>query len=126
MVAHIFTLLLAHFASKLVNYSWHGESLKYFWKSTNGCDRWKISSILEILWMSKVTNLEQKDAQRSVNMWATTFYKSFFENIRSLHSYVMHGMFYFELYCTSTFGPKFSLSNLRSNNWSSLYAYWYS
>ena len=28
MVAHIFTLLLAHFSSKLVNYSWHSESWK--------------------------------------------------------------------------------------------------
>ena len=32
LVAHIFTLLLAPFASKLVNYSRHGESLKNVWK----------------------------------------------------------------------------------------------
>ena len=29
-IRHIFTLLLAHFESKLVNYSWHSESLKIF------------------------------------------------------------------------------------------------
>ena len=32
VVVHIFTLLLAHFTSKLVNYSWHSESLNN-WKN---------------------------------------------------------------------------------------------
>ena len=50
-VVHIFTLLLATFMSKLVNYSRHSESLKYVWKSTNRCDLRKISSISEFFRM---------------------------------------------------------------------------
>ena len=34
IVAYTFTLLLAPFAPKSVNYSSHSESLKYVWKST--------------------------------------------------------------------------------------------
>ena len=46
MVAHIFTLLLAPFASKFVNYSRHSESLKNDRKSSNCCFQRKMSSIL--------------------------------------------------------------------------------
>ena len=36
-VVHIFTLLLAPFASKLINYSRHSKSLKNVWKPSNRC-----------------------------------------------------------------------------------------
>ena len=40
-----FMLLLGPFASKLVNYLWHNESLKNVWKLSNRCFRRKMSSI---------------------------------------------------------------------------------
>ena len=40
-VVHIFTLLLAPFASKLVNCLRHNESLMYVWKSTTNCCYWR-------------------------------------------------------------------------------------
>ena len=56
------------------------------------------------------TNLDAKGAKRSVKMWHSNFYKNFVKiillymnsglsNIRSLHTYVMHRIFYFERYC---------------------------
>ena len=42
---HTFTLLLAPFVSKLVDYLRRSESLKNTWKSTNCPFRWKMSSI---------------------------------------------------------------------------------
>jgi len=46
IVAHIFTLLLTHF-EKLVNYSKHSESLKFFWKRSNRCFWRKMSSFMK-------------------------------------------------------------------------------
>ena len=45
IVAHIFTLLLAPFASKLVNFLRHSESLNNVWKRQNRCFRRKMKSI---------------------------------------------------------------------------------
>ena len=45
--------LLAHFALKFVNYSRYSESLKNVWKSTNRCDRRKMTSISEFFIMFK-------------------------------------------------------------------------
>ena len=47
LVTHIFTLLLAPFESKFVNFSRQSESLKYVWKSTIGCLRRKMLSMSE-------------------------------------------------------------------------------
>ena len=55
--------------------------------------------------------MDVKGPKRSVKVWANNFYKNFFKNIVlymngqpsnicSLHTYVMHRMFYFEWYCT--------------------------
>ena len=62
------------------------------------------------LYREELTNLTVKGAKRCVKMWTTNFYKIFFKNIllymigrlskiRSLHTYAMHRMFYFESYC---------------------------
>ena len=45
LLAHIFTLLLVPFESKLVNYSRQSESLKNVWKRWNHCFRRKMTSI---------------------------------------------------------------------------------
>ena len=47
IVVLIFTLLLASFASKSVNYSRPSDPLNYLWKSTNHRHRRKMSSISE-------------------------------------------------------------------------------
>ena len=84
LVLRIFTLLLAPFAPKLVNYSMHSDSLK---------NRREMSSISEFFRMFKdslcrhwLTNLDAKRAKTSVQMSTTSttiFYKSFFKNILS-------------------------------------------
>ena len=73
MVAHIFTLLLAPFASKLVNFLRLSESLKNVWKRSNHCFRRKMSSISNFFRKFKVslrleylTNLDAKRAKRSI------------------------------------------------------------
>ena len=73
-----------------------------------------ISEFLRIfrdsLCREKLTKLDAKCAKRSVKMWTTDFYQNFFKNSLlymtgqlskncSGHTYVMHRMFYFELYC---------------------------
>ena len=87
-VTHIFTLLVAHFAPKLINYSRHSVSLKYVWKSTNRCYGRKMSSISALFRMFKVslcrewlTNLDAKGTKRSVKMWTANFYKILFKII---------------------------------------------
>ena len=111
-VLDIFTLLLASFAPKLVNYSRHRDSLRYVWKSTNRSYRSKMSSISEFFRMfkdssclEKLTNLDAKFAKRSVKIWTTDFYKSFsnicmllymnglLSKFRLVLTYVMPGRF---------------------------------
>ena len=46
IVAHIFMVLLTHFASKLVYYARHKESFNNFWKSSNRHFRRKMLPIL--------------------------------------------------------------------------------
>ena len=74
-VAYIFTLLLAPFAVKSVNYSRHSEPFKNAWTSTIHRFRRKMSSISEflrmlkdLLWREQLTNLNAKGAKRSVKM----------------------------------------------------------
>ena len=75
LLAHIFTLLLAPFASKLINHLRHSESLKNIWKWSN---RRKMSSILNSSESLKshctvpriIDHLDVRGAKRSL-MWAT-------------------------------------------------------
>ena len=110
--SYIFTLLLAPFASKLVNYSRHSESLKYVWKSTNRSHRRKMSSISEFFIMFKdslcrdqLTNFDAKGAKRSVKMCIMCNTNSFLKNIsavkNSFSAYVCYnpdGLFWLNLY----------------------------
>ena len=110
----IFTLLLASFAPKSVNYSRHSNPLKYLWKSTNHRRRRKMSSISEFFWMFKdslcrewLTNLDAKGAKRSVKMWIKNFYISFFLKLLYMNSglskirsvcYDPDGLFWLNMY----------------------------
>ena len=83
-----FKLLLAPFASKLVNYSRHSD-ISNFQKNS------KFDVIFlqkqrfyrfqtffkDSMCLQKLTNLDAKDAKISVKMWATNFYRSFFKNV---------------------------------------------
>ena len=86
--------------------------LRYVWNSTNRCNRSKISSISEFFrtfkdlpCRQKLTNLDAKGAKRSIKIWTTNFYKSFFKNMLlykiSLSTYVCYapdGLFWLNLY----------------------------
>ena len=83
MVAHIFTLLLAHFASKLVSYWRHSETVNF--RKNSEIDviflrKQRFHSLQtffkDTLCLQKLTNLDAKGAKRSVKMC-----KSFFKNI---------------------------------------------
>ena len=92
LVAHVFTVLLAHLASKLVNHSRHSETLKL-------SDEFVIDAIFlrkqrlyrfqtffkDSLSLEKLTYLDVKDAKRSVNIWGTIFYKIFFRKYLVVH-----------------------------------------
>ena len=87
-VVHIFTLLLASFASILVTYSRHSESLNI--RKNSEIDDIFLGRQLIVeyqtyfkdsLCLQKLTNLDAKDAKRSVKMWTTNFYKSFPKNM---------------------------------------------
>ena len=116
LVAHIFTLLLAPFASRFVD-SRYSESLNIrknsefddiFLQKRRFADFqifFKDSLCLE--WL---TNLDAKGAKRSVKMWTTNFHKSYNKNIllytnvglskiRSVHTYVMTRTVYFDWIC---------------------------
>ena len=85
LVVDIFTLLLADFAPKLVNYSRHSESLNI----RKNCEivgiflRWQRfvefqTCFKDSLCREHLINLDAKDAKRSVKMWTTNFFKCFF------------------------------------------------
>ena len=88
MVVHIFTLLLAPFASKLVNYSRHSESLNIrknseiddiFLRRQRFVDfQTHYKDCLCLEWL---TNLVVEGAKRSLKMWNTNFYESFSKSI---------------------------------------------
>ena len=109
MVAHIFTLLLAPFASKSVHYSRRSETLNFrknsksttFSFDSNDLSIFKHTSNTHCvsnkwpIWTQKV----QKEAY--IEMWTTNFCNSFFKNIflyiidwlskiRLVHTYVIH------------------------------------
>ena len=108
-VVHIFTLLLAPLASKLVYYSQNSEPLN-MWKNFT-YDIWKRfvdfqTYFKDSLWLKLLTNLDAQGAKISVKMWTTNFYRSFSKNIflymnsflskiRSVHTYVMPRTVYF-------------------------------
>ena len=93
--------------------------LKNAWTPTNRrfrrkCQQFRILTNVQRLNAPRIIDQFgcKKGAKRSVKMSTTNFYKSFFKNIllymndrlskiRSLHTYVMHRMFYFEWYCIS-------------------------
>ena len=91
-VVHIFTLLLAPFVSKLVNYSRHSESLNirknseiddiFLWNQ--GFDHFP-TFFKDSLCLEKLTNLDVIGAKGSVKIWATNFYKSFFQKYFDVH-----------------------------------------
>ena len=100
-------LLLAPFASKLVNYSRHSE---YVWQSTNRCHHREVSLILEYFRMFK----DSLCRKWSVKMWTTNLYKIFFKNVLlnmngrfskicSVHTYVMTRKDYFDWICRLEF-----------------------
>ena len=112
-VVHIFTLLLTPFASKLVNYSRHSESLN-LQKNSEIDDIFLQRQLIvdfqtyfkDSLCLEQLTNFDVKCVKRSVKMWTTHFYKSFSKNIllymssrlskiRSLHMYIMPRTVYF-------------------------------
>ena len=118
---HIFTLLLAPFAPKLVKYSRHSESLNIR-KNCEIADiflQWQRfldfqTYFKDLLCLELLTNLGAKSAKRSAKMWTIRFYKSFFKNIllyirsrlskiRSVHTYVMARTVYFGWICTLEF-----------------------
>ena len=95
---------------KLVNHSRHSESLKNVGKWLNRCFRRKMPSISisseslkSYCAVPRISDhFGRKRYQKSVNMWATNFYYSFFKNIlscmsgglskiRSVHTYVLKG-----------------------------------
>ena len=108
---------MAPFASKLVNYLRKSESLNIR-KNSEIDDIFLRRQLIvdfqtyfkDSLCLEWSTNLGAKGAKRSVNMWNTNFDTNFFKNmllkmngwlskIRSLRTYVMHRMFYFEWNC---------------------------
>ena len=108
LVVHIFTLLLAPFAPKLVNYL---RRLKIN-KSLSSKEFFRLFK--DSLCRKWLTNLDAKGAKRSLKMWNTSFCKSFFKNIalkmngglskiRSVHTYVMRRTGYFGCICKSSF-----------------------
>ena len=103
-IVHIFTLLLAHFASKLVNYLRHSETLNF--RKNSKSTTFSFENTFEhfptffkdSLCLKQLTNLDAKCAKRSVKMWGTNFYKIFspisflylnggLSKIRSVHTY---------------------------------------
>ena len=112
-VIHIFTLLLALFVPKLVNYSRHSESLNIR-KNSKIDDIFLRRQLIvdfqtyfkDSLCLKDLTNFGVKGAKRSVKMWITNFYRSFSKNIllcmssrpsniRLVHRYVMPRTVYF-------------------------------
>ena len=115
LVALIFTLLLAPFAFKLVNYWRHSESLNI--RKNSEIDdiflRRQLNKLIvdfktyfkDSLYL-QLTNFGVKGAKRSVKMWTTNFYRSFskkfllymssrLSKICSVHMYVMPRTVYF-------------------------------
>ena len=71
---------MSHFATKLVNYSRHIESLKYVWKSRICCYRKKTSECLKTHYAANNWPIwTQRGNKRSVKMWTLNIYKIFFK-----------------------------------------------
>ena len=80
-LVHIFTLLLAYFASKLFNYSRHSETFKIQKNSVIGDISlwWQRffdfqTKFEKVLYLELLTNLGTKCAKRSVKMWRINLY----------------------------------------------------
>ena len=80
LIAHIFTLLLTPFTSKLVKYSRHSESfekclktVKSLFSKENDVDFEFFRKFEISLCLDKLTNLDAKGAKRGVKMWASNF-----------------------------------------------------
>ena len=99
----IFTLLLAPFAPKFVNYSRHSESLKYVWKSTKRC--YRSPQIIDQFCTQRVP----KEAWRcGVQTSLTVFFKNILLCMkgwllknRSVHTYVKPRTVYFDWICNT-------------------------
>ena len=81
-------LLLVHFASIFIHYSWHSDPLSirknskidviFLWTQLIVHFQTYFKNSLHLEWL---INLNVKGTKRSIKMWFTKFYKSFFKNI---------------------------------------------